>query len=351
MTGKLLTLIIPSYNMEKYLDRCLSSLVVDDEHMNMFEALIINDGSKDRTSEIGHKYEAKYPGSFRVIDKTNGHYGSCVNCGLSEAKGTFIKVLDADDSFATEVFSSFLDFLMREEVKYDADLVLSDYSTVDENGVVQCIHHFAEYTSPFSIEQITWQDRESWFIHGLTYRTSLLKAIGYQQTEGISYTDEEWIVKPLKAVHFCYRFHGSLYQYTVGREGQSMAPDVYAKSLGMRLTVAQSILSFYETIKQEGSPFSVFVQGRLTSVLNHIYHTTLLLETANRQSLEALRIFDNELALSDTEIHSAIDRVVTIAGFRFRPIRVFREGKKGYLMAIRSLYSITNQLNSFRRHK
>ena len=64
----------------------------------MFEALIINDGSTDRTSEIGHQYEASRPESFRVIDKENGHYGSCVNRGLSEARGVFIKILDADDS-------------------------------------------------------------------------------------------------------------------------------------------------------------------------------------------------------------------------------------------------------------
>ena len=85
--NKTLTIIIPSYNMEKYLDRCLSSLIIDDGLMDLLEALIINDGSKDRTSEIGHQYETKYPGTFRVIDKENGHYGSCINRGLTEAKG------------------------------------------------------------------------------------------------------------------------------------------------------------------------------------------------------------------------------------------------------------------------
>ena len=117
MNDKVLTLIIPSYNMEKYLDRCLSSLVVGKEQMGLFEALIINDGSKDRTSEIGHSYESSYPDTFRVIDKKNGHYGSCVNRGLAEAKGTFVKVLDADDAFDTDVFPSFLAFLMQDDIK------------------------------------------------------------------------------------------------------------------------------------------------------------------------------------------------------------------------------------------
>ena len=90
---KLLTIVIPAYNMEKYLDRCLSSLIVGDEKMQHLEVLVINDGSKDRTSEIAHTYEDRFPGTIRVVDKENGHYGSCVNRGLEEARGTFIKVL------------------------------------------------------------------------------------------------------------------------------------------------------------------------------------------------------------------------------------------------------------------
>ena len=97
--SKILTVISPSYNMEKYLKRCLSSLIVDQRMMSHFEALVINDGSKDRTSLIGHSFEDRFPDTFRVIDKKNGHYGSCVNYGLKEARGTFVKILDADFSF------------------------------------------------------------------------------------------------------------------------------------------------------------------------------------------------------------------------------------------------------------
>ena len=83
--------------MEKYLNKCLDSLIV--ENMNLLEVLIINDGSKDNSSNIAHVYENKYPNTFRVIDKENGNYGSCINRGIKEAKGKYIKVLDADDSF------------------------------------------------------------------------------------------------------------------------------------------------------------------------------------------------------------------------------------------------------------
>lgn len=95
---KILTVVIPTYNMERYLRYCLDSLCVG-RGSDALEVLVINDGSTDSSSAIAHEYEQKSPGIFRVIDKENGNYGSCVNRGLTEAKGKYIKILDADDSF------------------------------------------------------------------------------------------------------------------------------------------------------------------------------------------------------------------------------------------------------------
>ena len=94
---KVLSIIIPTYNMENYLHKCLDSLLVEDKNLrDALEVLVIIDGSKDRSSEIGHEYEEKYPGVFRVIDKENGNYGSCINRGLKEATGKYVKILDAN---------------------------------------------------------------------------------------------------------------------------------------------------------------------------------------------------------------------------------------------------------------
>lgn len=89
--NKILTIIIPTYNMEKYLRRCLDSLIIDEEGMKQLEVLVINDGSKDSSSQIAHEYQDKYPDTYRVIDKENGNYGSCINIGLKEAKGKYVK--------------------------------------------------------------------------------------------------------------------------------------------------------------------------------------------------------------------------------------------------------------------
>lgn len=106
---KILTIIIPAYNMEKFLPYCLDSLLIE-SRLEDVEVLVINDGSTDRTSAIAHEYEERLHGIVRVIDKNNGNYGSCINVGLKEAAGRYIKILDADDSFDTDNFGLFISF-------------------------------------------------------------------------------------------------------------------------------------------------------------------------------------------------------------------------------------------------
>lgn len=81
---KLLSFIIPCYNSQDYLDRCISSLLVEGEEI---EILIINDGSSDQTGMIAEDYEAKYPSIVRVVHQTNLGHGGAVNTGISHASG------------------------------------------------------------------------------------------------------------------------------------------------------------------------------------------------------------------------------------------------------------------------
>ena len=65
---KLLSIIVPTYNMERYLSRCLDSLLVS-SIIEYIEILVVNDGSKDQSSAIAHNYQERYPQSVKVIDK------------------------------------------------------------------------------------------------------------------------------------------------------------------------------------------------------------------------------------------------------------------------------------------
>jgi len=89
---KHLTITVPCFNSEDYMERCLDSLVIGGENV---EIIIVNDGSTDRTGEIAEQYARRFPGIVTVVHKENGGHGSGVNRGLALATGMYFKVVDS----------------------------------------------------------------------------------------------------------------------------------------------------------------------------------------------------------------------------------------------------------------
>ena len=186
--------------MEKYLRRCLDSLIIDEEGMKQLEVLVINDGSKDSSSQIAHEYQDKYPDTFRVIDKENGNYGSCINRGLKEATGKYVKVLDADDWFDNKNFSKYVTFLNS----VDCDMILTSFNRVDSDGnLIKTTTWEVNDNKEFNVDILPLVNIE---MHAITYRTEILISMNYSQTEGISYTDTEWSIIPLQQVQNCITY-------------------------------------------------------------------------------------------------------------------------------------------------
>ena len=262
--NKLLTIIIPSYNMEKYLERCCSSLVVDDPAlMARLEVLVVNDGSTDKTSEIGHAWEAKYPGVFRVIDKPNGHYGSCVNRGLAEAKGVFVKVLDADDYCDRANFGALVAELAKHE-EGDVDLVVSESETVDETGKVTG-------KLPRLEDVLNGNGKERLGHHSIVYRTERIRMIGYRQTEGVAYTDTEFIITPMTVVRRYICFPKVVTYYLVGREGQSIAPENLVKCYEVLSKLLMPLVEQYRDCREK------ILSGGRELYLRQIHYTVRMM--------------------------------------------------------------------------
>ena len=81
MEGKVLSVVVPMYNVEAYIAQCLDSFAIP-EVLGQVEILVIDDGGTDGSAAIAQTYEEKYPGSYRVIHKENGGHGSTVNKGI-----------------------------------------------------------------------------------------------------------------------------------------------------------------------------------------------------------------------------------------------------------------------------
>ena len=245
---KQLTVIIPSYNMAQLLPRCLDSLLESGAQAG-FEAIVVNDGSKDDTLQVALRYQDANPDRIRVIDKPNGNYGSTINAALPQARGKYVKILDADDWFDSAALAKFL----RELSSTDADMVVTHFTQIHPKGVKELAKYNLygkepyEYGRTYQLDQVLSDGYIRFFLmHSLTYKTQLLLKNGYRQTEGCSYTDLEWDVYPLFYARDIVFFDTNLYQYNLDREGQTMDPKVLARSLDQLGRVTENILGFYE---------------------------------------------------------------------------------------------------------
>lgn len=261
--------------MEKYLGKCLSSLVVKDVvWMQMLEVLVIIDGATDQSSAIAHSFQEHYPDVFVVIDKENGNYGSCINRGLEIATGKYVKVLDADDSFDTANFEDYLRYLEN----VDVDMVITPYTIVDETGNERSIETYdLSDNIPLSWQQLTPSfKKKSLQMHAVTYKRQNLVDINYHQTEGISYTDQEWIFTPLITVNTAVAYPKPIYKYLIGRDGQTINPEVFKRSLThnelccRRIVVDYKSFSSFEPAKQE------FIDYKFQTTISSMYRWILL---------------------------------------------------------------------------
>lgn len=287
-TEKILSIIIPSYNMEFYLGKALES-VLNIDAPSVLDVIVVNDGSEDRTLEIARGFEQRYPGIVIVIDKGNGNYGSCINAGLKIAKGKYIKILDADDTFVTGNFKKLVDVL----VSVDADIFFTDLVKEYISGKK------IEYNFDLPIRETTDIRKvcnSNAFIDiqmpAITYRTEILRKINYHQTEGISYTDLEWCFCPVTQVRTVYYLNIPVYLYLLGREGQTMDSAVMRKRISHTM---KSFSSMLHSIEEMSVPeyLENFINTRLFLRACYIYDFYLL-NNIHEDRL-ALHSFDEDL--------------------------------------------------------
>ena len=121
----LVSIIVPIYNVEKYLDRCLNS--IQQQTYRKIEVILVNDGSKDLSRDIALEYHEK-DNRFRLFDKENGGLSSGRNYGLNHVHGEFVTFVDSDDFIARDYIEKLLAGFDQE-----TDIVIGDYVIYDVN--------------------------------------------------------------------------------------------------------------------------------------------------------------------------------------------------------------------------
>lgn len=127
-----LSVIVPVYNVEQYLKQCIDSIL--NQTFKNFELILVDDGALDSCPQICDNY-SKHDDRVKVIHKKNGGLSSARNAGIKVAKGKFLTFIDSDDWISKNYFEE----MMKEQDKYNADIISIRETTVNSNGEVH--HH------------------------------------------------------------------------------------------------------------------------------------------------------------------------------------------------------------------
>lgn len=240
---KHLTITVPCFNSEQYLERCVDSLVIGGEDV---EIIIVNDGSTDRTGEIAERYARQFPDIVTVVHKENGGHGSSVNTGLALASGMYFKVVDSDDWLEEDAYLE----LLKEIEGWCAagsgpDLLICNYTYNHlDQGTEKTIH----YKNVFPVNKVCTWDQIGVFhpsqylvMHALVYRTDILRKSKIVLPEHTFYVDNLFAYCPLPYVETLYYMDTNLYQYYLGREDQSVNEKVLIARIEQQIKVTKMV--------------------------------------------------------------------------------------------------------------
>ncbi len=244
---KLLTIAIPCYNSAAYMRRCIDSLIVGGEDI---EIIIVNDGSTDNTADIAKEYAQRFPSIVKVVNKENGGHGSAVNAGLENANGLYFKVVDSDDWVSQSAYDSIITHLkdLLKDGK-SVDMFISNFVYEKEGEKRKKV---MKYRHALPEEQVfTWKDVRHFrvgqyiLMHSVIYRTNLLRECGLKLPEHTFYVDNIFVFNPLAYVKTMYYLDVNFYRYYIGREDQSVNENVMISRIDQQIKVNKLMVDYY----------------------------------------------------------------------------------------------------------
>ena len=286
---KLLSIAIPCYNSEDYMEKCIKSLLPGGEDV---EILVIDDGSKDMTPEIADAYEKKYPGIVRAIHQENGGHGAAVNAGIKQATGLFFKVVDSDDWVDLESYRAILAKLKELAGGSETlDMMISNF-VYEKVGV----KHKRKIRYTFSLPQnrmFRWEDTKRFIkgkyilMHSVIYRTKLLRDCGLELPRHTFYVDNIFVYQPLPHVKNMYYMNVDFYRYFIGRDDQAGNEKVMIGRIDQQIKVNKLMVDLYDLWKIPNRKLRRYMFNYLEIIT--VISTVMLIRSGTEENLEKKR--------------------------------------------------------------
>lgn len=245
--NKVLSIIIPSYNVEKYLYHC-GYTIMEHRNCNKIELIIVNDGSKDGTLDVAKKLQERYSSdNVVIVDKPNGGHGSTINKGIEIAKGKYLRIIDGDDWVNTEKMCELVDTLENAT----SDIVLTDYceDRAETNELIfKTIYDFMIPFKEYNFDDLCYEGYgfKEWgpILATASFKTDMLKN-SFTLSEKCFYIDMEFDVFSIAKAKTITYYPYSIYRYFIGRVDQSISKNSYIKNYKNHEHVVFNVIKFY----------------------------------------------------------------------------------------------------------
>lgn len=297
--NKILTISIAAYNVEEYIKETLDSLC-DKEVISDLEIFVVDDGGKDKTLEIAKEYSSRYPNSIIPVHKENGGWGSTVNYSIMHASGKYFRLLDGDDYFEPEGLKSLVKVLKTS----DADVIYTPYRRFDDESGKTIEKFYSADTSLIGKKCMIGDCAHTDYVmHACTFKTEILKKNHVSVLEHCFYTDNEYRTKAIAYSKTAYLTDYYVYQYRIGREGQSVDISGLKKHYTDNLRVLRELIRFYKELPSGNNNELIFEYVK--SVIAFHYNTLILLNNKSE-----IREFDLEVASFGEEYYGTNDKLL-----------------------------------------
>lgn len=233
------SVIVPVYGVEKYIDKCLNSLVK--QSLKEIEVIVVNDGTKDNSQKIVDKYVKKYPDKIKSYIKENGGQGSARNYGLKKASGEYIGYVDSDDFVEKDMYKK----LYNKAKENNYDIVVCGNYNVSEDYQNKNIDAFINNYNT-DLENIFFGKMAVW---NKIYKRDILIKNKLEFKEKVWYEDLAFTLKAIMNSNTFAFIDEPLYDYLI-REGSTMNNSNVQRNLEI-LDAFNDILSYIQHNKKE----------------------------------------------------------------------------------------------------
>ncbi|MEG1362685.1 MAG: glycosyltransferase family 2 protein [Lachnospiraceae bacterium] len=287
---KLLSIAVPCYNSAGYMKKCLESLLIGGEDV---EIIIVDDGSqKDNTWEIAQEYAINYPTIVKAIHQENGGHGEAVNTGIANACGLYFKVVDSDDWVDAEAYRKIL-FTLRELAggKDTLDLLISNF-VYEKEGVKH--KKIMQYEAALPMNTMfSWNDVKRFhkgqyiLMHSVIYRTQLLHDCGLKLPKHTFYVDNVFVFVPLPYVKNMYYLDVNFYRYFIGREDQSVNESIMIQRIDQQIRVNKIMIESVDLWKLQNRKLRKYMFNYLEIIT--VISTIMLIRSGTEENLKKKR--------------------------------------------------------------